>query len=486
MTDLRAGLLALLVLVLGTYLAVTRFAGFSDPYEVKAVFSNAPELHSRTPVRIAGVEVGKVGEIERGPGSAATVTLKLNPNARPVHRDATAKVRTRLFLEGNFFVDLHPGTPSAPEMEDGGTVPLSRTAVPAQLDQILSDFKHSTREDVKTLVSELGAAFDRGGARDLRRGLPHLAPAFRGLAVVQEALRGTEEDDLAGSIRETQKVTAAIESREQALPDLVTGLNRTARALASRRVQLEASLPELDAMLAEARPALGELRRMTPTARAFVRELRPGLQAAPPTLRLAAPFLTEADRLVTLVPPLARAADPSLASLARLQPGLTRVLRLVRPVTECLRRNAIPTLKSEIVDPPHSTGDPVYQDLLHSLPGQASASQNFDGNGQAIRYHLGTGGNSFTLGPLPGTTEPITGTSAEPIIGSRPKLPNDQPPFRPDVPCSTQQRPDLRAETGPAPQQSSTRSRSRRRRTTLRRIQKQLRRRAKAFERGQR
>src|SRR4029079_17822209 len=138
------------------------------------------------------------------------------------------------------------------------------------------------------------------------------------------------------------------------------------------------------------------------------------------------------------------AADPSLASLARLQPGLTRVLRLVTPVTECLRRNAIPTLKTKIDDPPTSTGDPVYLDLVHSLPGQASAAQNFDGNGQAIRYHAGFGANSFTLGPLPGTTEPITGTSNEPIIGSRPKLPAHQPPFRPNVPCVSQKPPDLR------------------------------------------
>ena len=220
----------------------------------------------------------------------------------------------------------------------------------------------------------VGAAFDKGGARDLRRSLPHLRPALEGTAIVAEAMRGTEEDDLAGAIREIQRVTAAIDSRSESLPDLVTGLNRTARALASRRSELEASLPALDAMLREARPALAEVRRLTPTARAFVRELRPGIRVAAPTLRLAAPFLTEADRLVTLVPPLTRAADPSLASLARLQPGLARVLELVRPVTECLRRNAIPTLKTPVVDPPHSTGDPVYLDLVHSLPGQVSAA----------------------------------------------------------------------------------------------------------------
>jgi energy-coupling factor transporter ATP-binding protein EcfA2 len=144
------------------------------------------------------------------------------------------------------------------------------------------------------------------------------------------------------------------------------------------------------------------------------------------------------------------------------------------------------SLKSKIDDPPHSTGDPVYRDLVHSLPGQASAAQNFDGNGQAIRYHAGFGANTFTLGPLPGTTEPITGTSSEPIIGSRPKLPAHQPPFRPNVPCVSQKPPDLRAETGPAPAQAASRSRPRLKPTTPGKINAQLRRRAIAFDRRHR
>jgi phospholipid/cholesterol/gamma-HCH transport system substrate-binding protein len=483
LTVFRAGILAMVVLVLGTYFAWTGFSGFDQRYELKAVFANAPELHSRTPVRIAGIEVGRVSHVERGPGSTETVTLELTKNALPVHRDATAKVRTRLFLEGNFFVDLHPGTPSAPEMPDGGVVPLSHTAVPAQLDQVLSDFRYSTREDVKTLVAELGKSLDRGGADALRRTLPHLRGSFLGLAQVMEASRGTEENDLSGAILEGERTARAIDSREAVLPDLVTGLNRTTRALAVRRAQLEASLPELDGVLREARPALASVRRLDPTARTFLRELRPGLQAAPATLREALPFLTEADRLVRRVPALVSAADPALAHLARLEPGLTRVLNLVTPVTECLRRNAIPTLKSKIDDPPNSTGDPVYLDLVHSLPGQASASQNFDGDGPAIRFHVGLGEKSFTFGPVtPG--DPIVGTSSEQILGSRPRVPDKQPSFHPDVPCSTQSPPNLTAETGPAPTQLNAKAaRPRLPRTTIPRLERDMRRSAAAFAR---
>ena len=44
----------------------------------------------------------------------AVVTMSIKDHGLPIHEDATAKIRPRIFLEGNFFVDLQPGTPGAP------------------------------------------------------------------------------------------------------------------------------------------------------------------------------------------------------------------------------------------------------------------------------------------------------------------------------------------------------------------------------------
>ena len=49
--------------------------------------------------------------------------------------------------------------------------------------------------------------------------------------------------------------------------------------------------------------------------------------------------------------------------------------------------------------------------------------------------------------------EGLVALSSEPLLGSRPKPPAKQPPFRPDVPCKGQELPNLKAETGPAPAQ---------------------------------
>jgi hypothetical protein len=136
-----------------------------------------------------------------------------------------------------------------------------------------------------------------------------------------------------------------------------------------------------------------------------------------------------------------------------LEPQLGTLLGGLRPITECVRTNALPTLKKPVVDPPLTTGEPVYRELLDVAVGLASASQNFTGNGQAVRYHAGFGDQLVTTGKLPGTNEPLVGLTEEPLLGSRPRYTASLPPFRPDVPCGSQTPANLDAETGPAPAQ---------------------------------
>ena len=49
--------------------------------------------------------------------------MEIDDKGLPIHKDATMKIRPRIFLEGNFFVDLKPGTPAAPTLDDGDTHP---------------------------------------------------------------------------------------------------------------------------------------------------------------------------------------------------------------------------------------------------------------------------------------------------------------------------------------------------------------------------
>ena len=452
-SNFAVGMLAIVLTFCACWLAF-KGAPWSNKWELRAVVRQATELGPRSPVRIAGVEVGKVKEVEAGEGETSVVTLALEDDALPIHEDATLKVRPRIFLEGNFFVDLKPGSPGSPVVDEGHTLPVAQTAAPVQLDQVLSTLQADTRGNLKLLLEALGEGFADGGAQALNDAWEPADDAFTDGAIVAEAFRGQGDDDLPDFIEAGGDVAAAA-SRTRRLPDLIEGLNRSARALASRRAELSASLPELDRLLEEADPALDALNKAFPPTRALVRDARPGVQAAPETLELAIPVLEQARQLVapSELPALLDQLDPAVRSLARLEPDLTELLGDVTPVTECLRVNAVPTLTQEIDDPPLSSGAPVYRELLYALVGLASASQNFDGNGPAVRYHAGGGDTTVTTGRVASAGESLVGLTDEPILGSRPRWTGVRPPFRPDVPCTSQDPPDLSAETGPAPQQ---------------------------------
>ena len=127
MSVFKAGVLAITTLVLLAYFGFSKANPFANPYELKAMFRDVESLKPRSPVRIAGVEVGKVTKVEpKEGGGAAEVTMELKDDALPIRQDARLQIRSRIFLEGNFFVDIEPGSPSGEDLDDGGVIPVTR------------------------------------------------------------------------------------------------------------------------------------------------------------------------------------------------------------------------------------------------------------------------------------------------------------------------------------------------------------------------
>ena len=247
------GLIALAIVLVAVFLGFTKDIPFTHGFRVDAVFESANSLRLNSPVRIAGVEVGKVKAVEPKEGTdQALVTLEIKDSGLPIHEDATAKIRPRIFLEGNFFVDLQPGTPSSPDARDGDTIKVTRTATPVQLDQVLTSLQSDTRQDLRDLLDGLGKALsseptrgrrrrrrpvdarrDRGGVVQRRLQGLRRRP-LRGGAQVNEALLGTEpERDVSRLLEGTARTTGALVRNESQLKDLITNFNTTMAALAS-------------------------------------------------------------------------------------------------------------------------------------------------------------------------------------------------------------------------------------------------------------
>src|SRR5207248_46672 len=130
-----AGVMATVVVALAVYLAFGGPTPFGGPsFVLNAVFTSETQLHIPSPVRIAGVDVGQVTSVRRlaGNSHAAVITMDIQANGLPIHADATAAIQSRIFLEGNFYVDLRPGSPNAPTLGSGRILPAASTSGPVQ------------------------------------------------------------------------------------------------------------------------------------------------------------------------------------------------------------------------------------------------------------------------------------------------------------------------------------------------------------------
>ncbi len=163
------GLIAAIVIVILILAGVTKLGFLSNPYEFSAVFTTGNNIQPKSPVRIAGVNVGVVKDVQPLPGGkGAKVIMDMQSQGLPLHTDAQLKIRPRIFLEGNFFIDLQPGSPSAPILKNGGTIPVNQTATPVQFGQLLTSLQANTRQNLPHAALRV---LDQGARQRRRDGL---------------------------------------------------------------------------------------------------------------------------------------------------------------------------------------------------------------------------------------------------------------------------------------------------------------------------
>jgi phospholipid/cholesterol/gamma-HCH transport system substrate-binding protein len=441
-TPFKAGLLALVLLVVFGYFGFTKANPFSNPFELKAAFRDARNLKPRAAVRIAGVDVGQVTKVQPlGDGDAAAeVTMELRDDALPIHEDARLEVRPRILLEGNFFVDLRPGTPSRGDVEDGDTIPVSQTGASVVLPDILDLLQRDIRTDLQTLLYEFGTKglVEGGGAEAFNRTIPELAPAYRSTAITNDALLGVDpRRDVPRLLRGQQRAFAALADDPEALKGLVTDLNTTAGALARQDTALADSVPALRDTLRVGQPALDAVNDALPTLRVFAIEALPGVRSSLALLDAGVPWITQArglvqeDELKGLAAEL-RQAVPDLVLLnSRLIPALDQL----RPLSSCTNTVLVPFAESRIPSiEAGNSGQEVRDQINRSFVGLAGESRNNDAN--TPLFHIqAVAPSNLALGRI----EPAA-----------PPDPTTPPPHRPDVPCETQEPPNLRAPGGSA------------------------------------
>ncbi len=466
------GVIALAVILVLVFLGWTKDIPFTKPYEVNAVFESANSIRPGSPVRIAGVEVGKVKEVKPEEGTdAAVVVLQIDDDGLPLHEDATAKIRPRIFLEGNFFVDLKSGSPEAPELEKGGTIKVTQTATPVQLDEVLTALQSDTRQDLKDVLGALAVALNseptaaedddadplaRGetAAKSFNDAYDDIPEAERSTAIVLDAFLGAEpEQDLSRLIDGTARTTGALIRNENALRGLITNFNTTMAAFASESGNLRRSIRELPLTLESANRAFSSLNEAFPPTRAFAREIIPGVRETPATIEAALPWIDQARPLMGAneLGGLARELSPATQDLARLTDRALELLPQTDLASKCARDVILPT-GDVVIQDEFTTGVENYKEFFYTLVGLSGEGQNFDGNGMYVRFQTGGGAESLSLGSASSSTGELFGNAIAVPLGNRPAYPGRKPPYRPTATCYKQTRPDL---NGPAAARSA-------------------------------
>jgi virulence factor Mce-like protein len=295
--------IGIVVVLVVSYLAYTKFANpFASKYTVHATFSNANGLQPGSLVRIAGVNVGTVTGVSPEPGctssaktqstcQAADVTMTISNQGLPIHDDATFAIRPRIFLEGNFFVDVSPGTPEASVAQSGHTFPIQQGVVPVQFDQVLTGLQGNTRQNLQTLLQQFGKAVKVGGP-SYNKSIQYWLPAYEYSSVVAHDALGIQPHDLSNYIAAQGSVSAAIDAHPQRLESLITDFNTTANAFARVNTALENTVVQLPRALSAAIPAFDALNAAFPPLRRLARTLIPGVKSTGPMVDASLPFVT--------------------------------------------------------------------------------------------------------------------------------------------------------------------------------------------------
>ncbi|MBK2125339.1 outer membrane lipid asymmetry maintenance protein MlaD [Fangia hongkongensis] len=155
--EIIVGIFVLLAIVALIFMAL-KVSGLSigsinsSNYEIKAEFKDIGSLRTGAAVRISGVEIGSVKNIELATsysGFIATVTLSINNKYNKIPGSYSASIQTSGIL-GDSFVALEPAKINLPNLygseylKNGSVIPLTNTTSSINLNSLINTFVSSS------------------------------------------------------------------------------------------------------------------------------------------------------------------------------------------------------------------------------------------------------------------------------------------------------------------------------------------------------
>src|SRR3954449_7403562 len=245
------------LLVTGLLAAVMGNFGFGAGSEYKAVFSNASMLEKGDDVRVAGVSVGEVKQVEHYRRTMALVTFKVKSDV-PLTTTSRAEIRY-LNLVGDRYLALEAGDQDGAALPDGlddgvggVTTDPPTTGTPLKPDATIPVTQTTPALDLTTLFNGFQPLFQALTPKQVNELSMNLVQVLQGEGgTVQELMANTasltnslaDRDQLIGDVVNNLTTTlTTVDSRHQELNTLVTELQRWMGDLARDRDTIGSSL----------------------------------------------------------------------------------------------------------------------------------------------------------------------------------------------------------------------------------------------------
>ncbi|MGH2757702.1 MAG: MlaD family protein [Actinomycetota bacterium] len=183
---------------------IGKLSPFDSTYQLTARFTDATGILNGDPVKIAGVDVGKVVSFEVE-GGEAIVTMEISGDANDLPDNTIAEIKFRNLLGQRIVNLVRPEDPSDEPLEDGDEIPIENTHPALDLSVVFNNLRpliQSTNPEEINLVAR----------------------------AVLEVFQGKEKD-FAGILGDLGEVTHELADRDQRLARLVTNLNRLTEIL---------------------------------------------------------------------------------------------------------------------------------------------------------------------------------------------------------------------------------------------------------------
>lgn len=322
----------------------------SGPTEYKAEFTTAQAV---TPgqgqtVRVSGIKVGSIGDVGLRDGHAL-VTLDIDHKYRNIiHTDASALLRPKTGLK-DMFIELTPGTRTAPRAKPGFVIPVSNTEPDVNIDEILGVLDSDTRAYLQLLVNGAGAGL-KGRGGDLAEVFRRLGPTHRDLARVATAV-ASRRHNLRRLVNSLALLNTELAARKSDLSSLVESASVTLHSFANQNQNISRAVAALPGALRQTTSTLGKVRTLATVLRPAAADLVPVAEAIPAANRALTslakgtePVIRKQIRpFVRAARPVVRALTPAAANLAKATPDLTGSFGTLNRLFNTLSYNEIGT-----------------------------------------------------------------------------------------------------------------------------------------------